>query len=98
MTSMRLMLDLMRSLSMQVLRKERFGAHGGDVLLICAVTIGHIEHKPMAAHKLAQYAGLTRPTAVRRLERLEAMGLVRRGDGGTYTLTTKGLRCIEVVR
>lgn len=94
-TSTRQLLHLMRSLSLQLLRQERFGAHSGDVLLMCAVAIGHAEHKPMTALKLGQYVGIPRATAARRLQRLEAMGLVRRGERGRYALTAKASRRIE---
>lgn len=92
---LRALLNTMRSLSMRFLVQRRFGTHAADVLLLGAVYIGQVEGKPMTAHKLAQYAGMPRGTAVRRLQRLEAMGLVRREDGGGWTLTAKALRRIE---
>ncbi|MDK3021720.1 helix-turn-helix domain-containing protein [Cupriavidus taiwanensis] len=87
----------MRAISIALLGQHRFASHAGDVLLLCAVAVGHGEGKPMTAHKLAGYVGMPRPTAVRRLRHLEAMRLVQRGDGGRYQLTDEGMRRVVAV-
>lgn len=79
---MALLLDLTHTLSVGVLGRERFGANADDLLLLCAVGAG----RPSSAHKLADQAGIPRPTVVRKLGELEAAGLVQRLDGGRYML------------
>lgn len=80
----------MRALSLVLLGQHRFASHAGDVLLLVAVAIGDMEGKPMAAYKLAGYAGMPRGTVIRRLARMAHSGLVERGSRGRYTLTPEG--------
>lgn len=94
-TPLQRVLDDTRELSFALLRERRFASHAGDVLLLCAVAVGHGEGKPMTAHKLAGYVGMPRPTAVRRLQHLCALGLVQRGDGGRFRLTDEGMRRVK---
>lgn len=84
---MRLAMDVMRVLSLGLLGDSRFAARADDVLLLAAVYIGQAEGKPMPAAKLAEYAGMARPTAVRKLKELEGAGIVIALDGGRYVLT-----------
>jgi hypothetical protein len=79
-------MDLMRILSKGLLGKERFAANADDLLLVAAVFVGQEEGKTMPAAKFAAYAGLPRPTAVRKLKELEAAGIVTALDGGRYVL------------
>lgn len=81
----RLMLDLFRGTS-AIIGRDEFGPHATDILLMAAVFVGQAEGKPMNAGKLAIYAGIPRPTAVRRLAALGADGMVSRGPGATFTL------------
>lgn len=71
----------MRKISRDMLHDDRFGARADDVVLVCAIFVGQGEGKPMTATKLAEYAGMPRPTVVRKLRELECAGLVRMLDG-----------------
>lgn len=82
-----LLIDLTRALGTGLLRTDRFGTRAEDLLILCGLCVGQAEGRPMAAHKLAQYIGQARPSVVRRLDRLEAAGLVRRGRPGGWVLT-----------
>lgn len=75
---MRLLLDLTRVLSAGLLGQDRFGASADDLLLVAAVAVGEAEGKPLSAWKLAEQAGIPRPSVVRKLTELEAIGLVRK--------------------
>lgn len=55
--------------------------------MIAAVIIGQVEGRPMPAAKLAEYAGMARPSAARRLRELQSSGIVTALDGGQYVLT-----------
>lgn len=83
----RLTLDLIRILSTGLLGQARFAAHADSVLLLAGVVIGQAEGRPMTAGKMAQYAGLGRPTAIRRLNQFHAAGIVTTLDGGTNVMT-----------
>jgi hypothetical protein len=47
-----------------------------DIILVCAVMIGHADGRPMTSAKLAEYVGMARPTAIRRLQELMASGVI----------------------
>lgn len=92
-----LVLDLTRILSAGVLRRKRFGASADYMLLLCAVGVGELEGRPLTAHKLADQAGIPRPSVVRKLAEMEATGLVHRLKGGAYTLAPGVLDSPEAV-
>lgn len=73
----RLVLALMRKISRDLLNDDRFGTRADDVVLCCAIFVGLGENRPMTASKLAEYAGMPRPTVIRKLRELERVGLVR---------------------
>lgn len=85
-TVLRLLLDVARILSAGVLGKDRQATHADELLLVAAVFIGQAEGKPMKAAKLATYAGMPRPTAIRKLKAFQARGMVHLVDGGRYVL------------
>ena len=82
-----LLIDLTRALGTGLLRTDRFGTRAEDLLILCGLCVGQAEGRPMTAFKLAQYIGQARPSVIRRLDRLEAAGLVRRVRPGGYVLT-----------
>jgi len=82
-----LLIDLTRALGTGLLQTDRFGTRAEDLLILCGLCVGQAEDRPMAAHKLAEYIGQARPTVIRRLNRLEAAGLVRRVRPGGWVLT-----------
>jgi hypothetical protein len=47
-----------------------------DVVLLCAVMIGHAEGRPMTAAKIGAYVGIPRPTAIRRLQEMMDSGII----------------------
>lgn len=81
----KLLLDILRDFGASQLKTERFGTHSDDLLLHAALFIGQAEGRPMTAAKLATYAGLARPSVVRRLNEWSAAGLVER-QGAGYVL------------
>ncbi len=72
----RLHLDLARTMARLYLGTELYGTHSDEVILCCAILIGQTERRPMTAAKLADYAGMPRPTVVRKLRALESRGMV----------------------
>ncbi len=83
-----LMIELARALGTGLLRtSDRFGTRAEDLLVLCGLCVGQAEGRPMTAFKLAQYVGQARSSVVRRLDRLEAAGLVRRVRPGGWVLT-----------
>jgi DNA-binding IclR family transcriptional regulator len=64
-----------------------------DIILFCAVLIGHAEGRPMTAGKIAAYVGMPRPTAVRRLQEMMGKGIIRHDARKRWTmLTTQSAR------
>lgn len=59
-----------------------------DIILFCAVMIGHAEGRPMTAAKLAEYVGMARPTAIRRLQELMAVGVVDQDSRKRWKMRT----------
>lgn len=97
------MLDIARLFSSSYFQDERFGSRADDLLLYAALFIGHAESKPMNASKLAEYAGLARPTVIRKLNAMEKRGSVKRiGDGFGLALSlvnsAAALRASEAAR
>lgn len=90
-------IETMRDLSWGLLHEKRFASNAADTLLIAAVAVGHLEARPLTPHKLAMFIGIPRATAARRLQRLEAAGLVQRGERGRYVLTQKAMRRVDSV-
>lgn len=84
---LRALLSAMRTLSRRLLGHQQFGANARDLVILMALGTG-----PMTTLKTAQYVGMPRPTAARRLKHLEAKGLVQRREGGAFTLTQRALR------
>lgn len=74
----RLILELMRGFAESYLKIENFGANADLVVLFAAILIGQIERKPMTASKLAIYAGIPRPSVVRKLRQLEVRGAIKK--------------------
>ncbi|AWM87343.1 helix-turn-helix domain-containing protein [Microvirga sp. 17 mud 1-3] len=83
----RLVLALVCEISRSILNQERFGTHADTVILCCAIHVGHAEGRPMSASKLADYAGMPRPTVIRKLRELEACGAIERTAGGGFVMS-----------
>lgn len=79
------MIDMMRGAYTAYFDDDNL-ASNSDLLLLCmAVGVGQMEGKPMSALKLAQYIGMPRPTAMRKLAELQALGLIQRPTRSKYT-------------
>jgi hypothetical protein len=77
----RLILDLMKLPVETHMGTNHYASRCDDMILMCAITIGQIEGRLMTAAKLSDYAGLPRPTVVRKLKQFEKAGMVEMKDG-----------------
>jgi predicted transcriptional regulator len=84
----RLLLDLFQTTARGMLLAGAADASCADVILLCAVHIGHADGRPMTAGKVAEYVGMARPTAVRRLQEMMDRGIVRHDARKRWTLQT----------
>lgn len=94
----RLFLELSRLAAATYIGTDLHGASADELMLLCAVAVGHLEGRPMVAAKIAEYAGITRPSAHRKLLALQARGMVARQEDGAYCLHTEGLNSAPIVR
>lgn len=78
-------LDVLRELSTAYLGRKRFGSCADELALLAAVFVGQAEGKPMATAKVAEYAGVARASAIRKLDRLVKRGIVEK-VGRRYAL------------
>jgi hypothetical protein len=76
-----LYIELSRELSKNIGVESMFGTHVDIVLVACAVVIGHTEGRPFTAAKLAQFVGMPRSTALRKLNALVDLGVIENRDG-----------------
>jgi len=80
----RLMIDIMRNLhGTYVPATEPFGSRLETIFIGLCVALGEIEGRPFSVTKIAAYMTLPRTTVMRRLNRLQSWGLVKR-QGGRY--------------
>ena len=80
------LLDAARLFSQVAFPGEPFGSRADDLILFAALFVGQTEGRPMNHSKLATYAGLPRPTVIRKIAALMERGaVVKIGDG--YALT-----------
>jgi len=91
------MLDVMRAFGAAYLGTARFGAHADEITLLMAVFIGTAEARPMTAAKIAEYAGVPRPSAIRKLDRLAKRGVVEK-IGRRYLLPASVANSAPVMR
>lgn len=85
MTYSKVILEMLRRLSKVYFDEDNYGAAVPYMTLYAAILIGQVEDRPMNLTKLADYAGMPRGTAVRKLKELEGMNIVVR-DGDKYYL------------
>jgi biotin operon repressor len=87
----RLMIDLVRTVDGPYAPAgEPFGTRMESFLIGLCIAIGDIDGKPLSAGKIAAFLGMSRTTVVRRLNRLNSLGLVER-QGRYYYLQEKTL-------
>lgn len=77
---------------------DNFGTVADDVLLTMAILVGQLEGRTLTAGKLATFAGIPRPTVIRKLQRLEERGLVVRLANGTFKVSAARLNSPEGLR
>ncbi|KVX10607.1 hypothetical protein WL01_22490 [Burkholderia ubonensis] len=94
----RALLDVLRAFGAAYLGHKRFGARADELVLLAAVFVGQAEGKPMNASKLATYAGIPRPTVIRKLQALARRGVLERIDGGLYALPARVVNSAAVLR
>ncbi|KFX26656.1 helix-turn-helix domain-containing protein [Ralstonia solanacearum] len=92
------LLDVMRAFGAAYLGHKRFGARADELVLLAAVFVGQAEGRPMNASKLAAYAGIPRPTVIRKLQALARRGVLERIDGGLYALPARVVNSAAVLR
>jgi DNA-binding transcriptional ArsR family regulator len=85
---MRLIIDLSREAYASRNDDDYFGANWERALLMMAVAIGQMEGRPMSASKIAQYIGVPRATASRKLDELSAMGLLSKNDQKQFVIVS----------
>ncbi|MGA7438779.1 MAG: hypothetical protein WBW32_11715 [Luteibacter sp.] len=91
------MLDVLRTFGAAYLGTDRFGTHADELALLMAVLIGTAESRPMTAAKIAGYAGVPRPSAVRKLDRLARRGVLEK-IGRRYVLPASVADSAPVMR
>ncbi len=74
--SARLVIDLMRSIVEIALREKNTASHADLALLCAALFIAQAEGQSLTSAKLAAYAGMPRPSAIRKLRELARRGIV----------------------
>ncbi|WP_155755013.1 helix-turn-helix domain-containing protein [Burkholderia pseudomultivorans] len=94
----RTMLDTLREFCAAYLSRKRFGSRADELVLLAAVFVGQAEGRPMNASKLAAYAGIPRPTVIRKLQALARRGVLERIDGGLYALPARVVNSAAVLR
>lgn len=87
----RLVIDLFRNVSGH---EEHWGTKCDQTLILCAITIGETEGRPMSATKIAGYVGIPRGTLARKLQQLRDMGWVEVTERRRY-LTTAAMKSDE---
>jgi DNA-binding IclR family transcriptional regulator len=76
------MLEATRCFARACFPDEHFGRRAGDLILRGALYVGTVEGKPMTQSALARYAGIPRPSVIRKLKSLQRAGVVVKvGDG-----------------
>lgn len=80
----RLAITIIRMMTKTYFDNERFGVTADELILCLSIFIGQVEGKPMNASKLAEYAGLPRPSAIRKLASLRRRELIFCRDGAYF--------------
>ena len=76
---------------------ERYATRADDLILYAALFVGQAEGRPMNHSKLAEYAGMSRPTVVRKVAALMEQGTVVKVGGG-YALTPSAVNRAAAVK
>lgn len=95
---MKLTITLMRAASTEYFGNEKAASICDAVLLVMAVAIGQLERNPMSASKIAQFVGMPRVTALRKLNELHVRGFVERPTKSKYTLPLREFNKPAIIR
>jgi CRP-like cAMP-binding protein len=94
----RLMIDIMRNLhGAYAPASEPFGNRVETFFIGLCIALGQFEQKPFSVTKIANYMRVPRTTVMRRLERLQSWGLVRR-QGRHYHVDDSALNSLLGLR
>lgn len=93
---LKMLLEVMRGFCLAYFNGSRFGSCAPDLILVGAIFVGQAEDRPMNATKLADFAGMPRPTVIRRLAVLIREGVVLR-DGDSFQVCEAILNSDPVV-
>src|SRR4051794_24198432 len=94
----RLMVDIMRSLhGTYAPAGESFGGRLETLFVGLCVALGEIDGRPFSVTKIAAYMHMPRTTVIRRLNRLEKWGLIRR-HGRRYQMQEQALNSLLGMR
>jgi DNA-binding IclR family transcriptional regulator len=88
----KLVLEILREFGTGYLRTARFGTHADELILLAALVVG-----PTSTAKLAEYAGVARPSAIRKLDSMVRRGIVEKVDG-RYVLSANVANSSRVLR
>ena len=72
----RLILTSLRMITEEYLQEPRLASVSDVALLLLAIRLAQLQGRPLTPAKAAQYVGIPRATALRKLKDLEARGLV----------------------
>ncbi|MGO4511895.1 helix-turn-helix domain-containing protein [Bradyrhizobium sp. 2TAF36] len=92
------MIDIMRNLhGAYAPASEPFGNRVETFFIGLCIALGQFEQKPFSVTKIANYMRVPRTTVMRRLERLQSWGLVRR-QGRHYHVDDSALNSLLGLR
>lgn len=81
-----LQIEMMRTAVEVFLQEDGIARFADEALLCTAMFIGQAEGKPMTAAKIAEYIGMPRPSAIRKLHSLKIRGVVRQVDNRRWCI------------
>lgn len=84
MVVMRLVIDMLRDCYAAYFDDGNFGGSAELILICMVISMGQIEGKPVSASTIADYLGIPRATAMRKLTELQSLDLVRRVSRTSY--------------
>ena len=89
-------LEIMRLFSTAYFKAKHYGSCATDFVVVAAVFVGQAEGRPLNASKISNFAGLPRPTVIRKLAELQTAGIVAR-QGNAYSVPPDVANSNEIV-
>lgn len=80
-TILKMLLEIFRTYCGAYFPGKPFASCSDDLLLVAAIFIGQAEKRPMNPSKLSDFAGMPRPTVIRKLKSLETIGVLEVHEG-----------------